>query len=41
MPFFDVGSQFLGFDLGARNGEILPQIGPTIPTPLRPRLFTV
>jgi alcohol dehydrogenase len=22
MPFFDVGSQFLGFDLGARNGEI-------------------
>ena len=22
MPFFDVGSQFLGFDLGPRNGEI-------------------
>ena len=22
MPFFDVGSQFLGFDLGVRNGQI-------------------
>ena len=38
MPFFDVGSQFLGFDLGARNGEIPLQIGPyphsSTPAPL-------
>jgi alcohol dehydrogenase class IV len=36
MPFFDVGSQFLGFDLGAYNGEIRPQTGLIAPTPPRP-----
>lgn len=36
MPFFDVASQFLGFDLGAYNGEIWLQTGPT-PPPLYAR----
>jgi alcohol dehydrogenase len=41
MPFFDVGSQFLGFDLGARNGEIRRHTGLIARNPLTMTTLTL